>query len=79
MLDQENVAKATEALSTALAALLEHDVAAPSAVHDFMTRAEQLKHVSDDAMVLIAALIVLARRSSAEEIEPPGSARRVGA
>ncbi len=74
VLDQDTAAKATDALAAAITALLERGVdaatTAPEGLHDFMNRAESLKHVADDAMVLVAALIVLARRADLARAAP---------
>jgi hypothetical protein len=68
MLDKDTALAAADAISTAMAAMIEdcHDAAVSAAADlpDYLGRAEDLKGVANDMIVLVAAVIVLARRCS---------------
>lgn len=69
MLDDETARAAADALTTAIAALLEHGLDAAACIPEpngaYAKRAILLRQIADDAVVLTAALLVLARKRQA--------------
>lgn len=70
MLDREIVEKGADVLSTAIAALFEEGIeasaTAPDATKNLGARLIEIRQVTDDVAVLVAALVVLLRRLQAE-------------